>query len=366
MQGAFRRFSDSFLVVMPLIELVLLLAFPVAIIPLPILLALAMLLGLVVYINLVHRGWVGPAFLGVLVIWATLANSGAYKLTVPGLEAYYPARTLMRLLRREKTYGARPTTELASYSQPSRWWGLSNRTVLERWRTGLAQSGDRRPKLAVVATSGGGLRAAVWTATVLRRLEVEAKLPEFPRHLRLITGASGGMLGAAYYTTRLLDGPTVHRHQAAEDLGESDFLAPTLSRLLIHDVPWILVPWRQSWDRGRELEAAWLRKTDGSLGRTFDDLRRAEERGAIPSLVFSPMMVEDGRRLLISNLDLDTFTGARGPLIGESEGDALYSRSGVEFFRLFPQAAPTFQVATAASPDFSLVNGEGPDWPCSR
>jgi hypothetical protein len=60
------------------------------------------------------------------------------------------------------------------------------------------------------------------------------------------------------------------------------------------------------------------------------------------------MLVEDGRRLLISNLDLDSITRARGSLYTRSEGihEGLYSLSAVEFFRLFPEAEQ-FKLSTA-------------------
>jgi hypothetical protein len=60
------------------------------------------------------------------------------------------------------------------------------------------------------------------------------------------------------------------------------------------------------------------------------------------------MLVENGRRLLISNLDLAPFTQVRGslwtPAGGPTEG--LYSLSAVEFFRLFPDA-DEFKLSTA-------------------
>jgi hypothetical protein len=59
---------------------------------------------------------------------------------------------------------------------------------LERWKEQAARGG-KRPRLAVVAVSGGGARAALWSAVVLDRLE--RTLPGFPRRLRVITGASG-------------------------------------------------------------------------------------------------------------------------------------------------------------------------------
>lgn len=72
-----------------------------------------------------------------------------------------------------------------------------------------------------------------------------------------------------------------------------------------------------------------------------------ERKGWRPSLVFSPMMVEDGRQLLISNLDLFDSIHNRGMPFDPSAGEQLLSREAVEFFRLFPDATD-FRVSTAA------------------
>ena len=91
-------------------------------------------------------------------------------------------------------------------------------------------------------------------------------------------------------------------------------------------------------------------------GHAWPMLYPMEKAGRIPSLVLSPMMVEDGRRLLISNLDLDALTANEGPLIGPEKGQGRTASrkdarptlcSAVEFFRLFPKAHPTFRVGTA-------------------
>ena len=58
------------------------------------------------------------------------------------------------------------------------------------------------------------------------------------------------------------------------------------------------------------------------LGRKFADLIDDEASGNIPSLVFSPMLVEDGRRLLISNLDLRYVASNDGNLIEKNQEPA--------------------------------------------
>ena len=309
----------------------------------------------------------------VVLILGILANSNPYKNRFPGLDEYYerPDDRKVSLVRK-----------------PDKDDRPQSRAILDNWHAevskppegaDLAAAGppapDQKPKLAVIAVSGGAIRAATWSAVVLTNLE--KSLPDFRRRLRVITGASGGMLGAAYYTTTLRDFGTVgdppkhpdyrKRHeQIVDDLSgrmaagafeQHDFLTPVVGRLVLYDLPSIFSPMAQKTDRGSALEDAWARWTDGALKVPFSAMRPLEYSGQIPSLVFSPMMVEDGRRLLISNLNLDRYTRTVGLLgdkdavgpgrnprqVGEEEGVA--SQSAIEFFRLFD--APRFEVGTA-------------------
>ena len=78
--------------------------------------------------------------------------------------------------------------------------------ILENWKNLVSRnhiandsSGTvKKPKLVMICTSGGGLRSALWTTTVLQNADsvTQGKLMN---HTRLITGASGGLIGAAYF-----------------------------------------------------------------------------------------------------------------------------------------------------------------------
>jgi hypothetical protein len=76
-------------------------------------------------------------------------------------------------------------------------------------------------------------------------------------------------------------------------------------------------------DRGRELERQWK-----TLDRSFSSLLAGEAEGWRPHIVLSPMLVEMGRPLLISNLDLSRL-------------------NEIEFFRVFPELQSRFRLATA-------------------
>ena len=73
---------------------------------------------------------------------------------------------------------------------------LDDLEILDRWR----DQQESKSKLVVVATSGGGIAAAYWTA-VCR--PASSNFAVFLTHIRIVTGASGGMVGAGYYTATL-------------------------------------------------------------------------------------------------------------------------------------------------------------------
>ncbi len=106
-------------------------------------------------------------------------------------------------------------------------------------------------------------------------------------------------------------------------------------------------PFPVSKDRGKSLEYAWHDNTltasgtslfDSNLGSFANKERSAE----IPSLLFSPMLIEDARRLLISNLDVSRLCETTGP------GGGVASRGAIDFFGVFPEAINSFTIATAA------------------
>ncbi len=228
----------------------------------------------------------------------------------------------------------------------------------------IAKPTGKKPMILIVA-SGGGIRAAAWTFLVMSELEArfaEEGIP-FPYHVRLITGASGGMLGASYYVRSLKAPDAMHwgDNRRAEMVGPGgrfdkltqDWLTPIVERLVTNDVPGFFSPFASPTDRGVALEQAWSKKLDGELDMSFEKISEREQAGWCPSIVFSPMMIEDGRRLLISNLDMRYPVSNDGHLLDyEQTGPGAdlnrnYSHEALELFRLFPQMHERFAISTA-------------------
>lgn len=225
------------------------------------------------------------------------------------------------------------------------------------------QPGGKKPMVVVVA-SGGGIRAAAWTFLVLSELEArfaEEGIP-FPYHVRLICGASGGMFGASYYVTSLR-GPTemTWGHSRRNELDgrldklTQDWLIPIAESIVTNDVPGFFSPFPCPTDRGAALERAWSKGLDGELDTTFEQIGERERAGWCPSIAFSPMMIEDGRRLLVSNLDMRYPASNDGhqldydPDLPSSLADLNrnYSHDALELFRLFPASRGRFALSTA-------------------
>ena len=196
-----------------------------------------------------------------------------------------------------------------------------------RWIGGQAAgspaSGNTLPAL-LVAASGGGIRAAYWTAAVLDCL-IERNGPlEDPcrggpalapeqiaarRHALLtMSGISGGSLGLAEYVVAVGEQwdavgdalrPLPPRWFRSR-LGQ-DFLAPTVAAWLFNDGVNALLRPDRGVDRAAVLERAWEQAwPDDELAAPFF---ATQTTGAEPALLLNGFSVEDGCRVLTSPLE---------------------------------------------------------------
>src|SRR5690606_32233489 len=79
--------------------------------------------------------------------------------------------------------------------------------ILNNWRLKNSQSSiakGKKPKFVIINTSGGGSRAALWTYRALQYNDSLMNGALFD-HAALITGSSGGMIGAAFLRQLYMD-----------------------------------------------------------------------------------------------------------------------------------------------------------------
>jgi hypothetical protein len=177
--------------------------------------------------------------------------------------------------------------------------------ILERWK---ARQGTDKPVMYIVNVSGGGNRSAVFTMNVLQQLD---KITDgnFIKQTMLITGASGGMLGAAYFRELYLRSQfdaSINRQNKAyvEDISK-DLLNPLFSSFIARD---IIAPaqrfkvgnYTYIKDRGYAFEEKFNENTRGYLNKSLKDYAQPEEQALIPLMFFNSVISRDGRRMFIS------------------------------------------------------------------
>jgi hypothetical protein len=181
--------------------------------------------------------------------------------------------------------------------------------------------GSTSAPMVIVATSGGGIRAAAWTAEVLTGLTQECEVvPEesrFTSSLVLLSAVSGGSEGAMYFLgsyekdggfplVTLGDIRQNAYHSSLSSVGWG-LLYPDLLRIVPVLGSAATPLFGNSVDRGWALEKDWLRNwaghawtTQPTIGEWSDDVAR----GARPAVIFNGTAAESGQRFLMSSTTL--------------------------------------------------------------
>ena len=145
-------------------------------------------------------------------------------------------------------------------------------TKLDNWKKKQA---DEKPLIYLINTTGGGNRSANFTMNVLQRLDSLSGGTLMDKTF-LITGASGGMLGASYYrelARRRSDG--IFTSFVARDL------ASPAQKFKVGDYSYIK-------DRGYAFEQRLSYNTRGFLNRQLKDYVDDEKNARIRLIFYNP------------------------------------------------------------------------------
>lgn len=177
--------------------------------------------------------------------------------------------------------------------------------ILEGWKK---KQKEEKPLLFIINTSGGGNRSATFTMNVLQRLDSLTQGTIMQKTF-LITGASGGMLGAAYF--RELDrlrtnGQKIDplNRQYVNDIA-GDLLNPLFSSFVARDLAspaqkFNVGKYQYIKDRGYAFEQKLNDNTRGLLNKQLGDLYEDEKNARMPLMIFNSVITRDGRKLIIS------------------------------------------------------------------
>jgi hypothetical protein len=231
---------------------------------------------------------------------------------------------------------------------------------------------DANTPIVLVATTGGGIQAAAWTARVLTGLNEQVTVESngaktsFSHHVRLISSVSGGSVGAMYFTAAYDKG------EVAKDADPN--IVSSADQSSLDEVTWGLAypdlffgmfPWLKGIgissgqvrtsdggfifaDRGRMLEASWRKRLPPAQSdSTLTNWRNDAANGIRPAVIFNSTLVETGDRYLLSS------TGFIGPTRNKVRIEQYQGRW--EFFKLYPDSDLRVRTAARLSATFPYV-----------
>lgn len=218
--------------------------------------------------------------------------------------------------------------------------------ALENWKKRATEAqGNKKPKMVFICTSGGGQRAAVWAMRTLQYVDstLEGKLM---KHTTLITGASGGLVGAAYFRELCLQREYFRQNLRKENINPydptyldniaKDNLNAIMFSLVVNDLFFGFQTFeyngqRYAKDRGFAFEQQLNKNTEGILDKALCEYREPELLAWVPMMILAPTIVNDGRKLFISPLNVSYMTVPRL----DQTRFLNQKTKGIEFLRFF-------------------------------
>lgn len=188
--------------------------------------------------------------------------------------------------------------------------------------------------MVIINVSGGGHRSSAWTFLSLFKTDsiLGGKLFD---NTYLIVGASGGMIGASYWreeawrSKNKVDPYTFIEHF---NYLTSDLLNPIIFTMVSNDFSFRFRKSsyngvKYSHDRAFTFEEQLNKNTHGWFDVPLMEYRERESNAVIPMVLFTPTILNDGRRLLISPLNVSFLTSKGGHLERDENIEDIEFRS---------------------------------------
>ena len=182
-------------------------------------------------------------------------------------------------------------------------------SVLNHWKQ---KQKEEKPLMVVFNFSGGGVRSASFAMNVLQELD-SVTHGAIMNKTTLMTGASGGMLAAAYFRelARLKANGAMINLQNKEYLDNisEDLLNPVFSSLIARDLispsqKFTFGHYRYVKDRGYAFEEKLNRNTENVLDKPIGFYKDAESKAEIPLMILSSTVTRDFKKMLVSTQPL--------------------------------------------------------------
>jgi energy-coupling factor transporter transmembrane protein EcfT len=178
-------------------------------------------------------------------------------------------------------------------------------SILNNWK---ANQQEEKPLMILFNFSGGGVRSASFSMNVLQELDSITN-GGIMKKTMLMTGASGGMLAAAYFRelSRLKGNGAIINLEDKKYLDNisEDLLNPVFSSLIARDLisptqKFSFGHYRYTKDRGYAFEEKLNQNTQNILDKPIGFYKEAEEKAQIPLMILSSTVTRDFKKMLVS------------------------------------------------------------------
>jgi hypothetical protein len=213
--------------------------------------------------------------------------------------------------------------------------------ILNRWKQ---KQGEDKPLLIIFNFSGGGVRSASFGMSILQELDSMTQ-GTIMKKTFLISGASGGMLAAAYFRelARLKatgEDINLQNKNYVNDISQ-DLLNPVFSSMIARDLlspvqKFSVGKYRYVKDRGYAFEQQLNDNTHNILDKNIGFYKADESNASIPLMILNSVVTRDLRKLMISTQPLSFMMQ---PEFTDSTS-AISGPDAVDFATLFREEDP--------------------------
>lgn len=223
---------------------------------------------------------------------------------------------------------------------------------------------DSKPNVVIITASGGGSRSAYWTLEALQYADSITKGSLYKNTL-LISGASGGMIGATYWQAIRTKNNEHYLPEFQENIGK-DLLNPIVFHMA--SVDFIAARNRINFQHhivknnaANAFEQTLLQNTNGYLAGNLGNWRTSILAHQSPLFVINGTIANDGRKLMMSPLGITYLTRQHDswqdnhPVIDavdfraimrHHKADSLFITSALRMNATFPVILPLTELPT--------------------
>ncbi|MBX7240693.1 MAG: patatin-like phospholipase family protein [Bacteroidia bacterium] len=251
-------------------------------------------------------------------------------------------------------------------------------SILNAWKAKYQQKygQNAKPFAVFVCTTGGGMRSSLWSISVLQHLDTltNGKLTD---EIRLMTGASGGMMGTGYFRELIskkrkgeipsLADPKLNEPIVKDLINRVFFQA--LTDACFPNLTFKIGEKQYEKEKGYAFDKQLMNNVPEFKGKRMGDYREAELKAEIPQMILTPAITNQAKMLYISPVGTsylaapthiaDKYT-AKTPGIEfrrffeKQEADSLWFVTALRMNATFPYVLPL--VALPSKPEMRTID----------